>query len=197
MLLRTTTVAAFVATAQVLAATPSIADPVTYNLSATLSGGAQVTGNFTLNNGSLAGFDFTLPVAVLPDPVFSELKGVIPGNGVYIEIDQSPNFFQILAQEYDPARANVFQTYLNFSFNSLPTGSTPVSLRGGSDIQQAAYGGSQWDYMGFFQSSTITLAAAPAPGPVVGAGLPGLIFAGGSLVVLWRRKRTSAAALSA
>ena len=30
-----------------------------------------------------------------------------------------------------------------------------------------------------------------APGPVVGAGLPGLIMIGGSLIALWRRRRTT------
>ena len=41
--------------------------------------------------------------------------------------------------------------------------------------------------------ATVTFDAAAVPGPVVGAGLPGLVMAAGGLVVLARRRRNQAA----
>jgi hypothetical protein len=60
--------------------------------------------------------------------------------------------------------------------------STLVSILG-------TQGGSTGNYIGLDNVSLLQTSAAPVPGPIVGAGLPGLAMAFGGLGVWWRRRK--------
>src|SRR5262249_2258386 len=49
-----------------------------------------------------------------------------------------------------------------------------------------------WGSGAHADSFVVEITPARVPGPVVGAGLPGLIMAGAALLGLWRRKRSCA-----
>jgi hypothetical protein len=77
---------------------------------------------------------------------------------------------------------NSNRAYVEYTFTVTATGTDTLTFHNS-------------DLLGFLALDDVSLTPAAVPGPIVGAGVPGLILAGGGVLGWWRRKRKAAAAV--
>ena len=179
-------VAALIACAALFCYAPAKAD-IIYNLSFTHFGSSTVvgTGVLELNYATVAAaanknqaLDSILVSITTTDLAGHGIYSITPANlaaGSIYQTGAQSQIFTLTAHQSGSA-ANVL-------FLDLTTNSWRLFI--------GQFNGPTGD-QGAFTISTPSLAPVAVPGPIVGAGLPGLIAAGAALVALARRRRQRA-----
>ena len=124
----------------------------------------RLTFDYSHNNGTFSP-DYAVQVTVA--------DAHAPANTVF-SVEQSQAFFPGVGFP-----SGGWQTFSqNFTANSDLTLLTFIDTRGASNA-------------GIYLDDVSVEAVPTVPGPIAGAGLPGLIFAGGGLLGWWRRRQKS------
>lgn len=111
------------------------------------------------------------------------------------QTNNSDSFFNFFIDPDGPGGLAETQLGGNFSFgNGFGTLSLPSFTASGDDFLRISSFGTKDNFKGQIEGVSIAFNAAPVPGPLVGAGLPGLVMALGGLIA-WRRRRAQVAAV--